>query len=177
MPTVDLAREHIGSDSEKGRAQAYTARVKDVIDILKTKIAAAQQLQKEQANKRRQAQERFNINDWVWVSHKNFADERPSKKLSWRQGWHRVTAVPGPNNIQIQVGDWQVMVNVDQIKCDPGDPWLSQVLADSQPPPVVDENGIAEEEYVVEKILAEEFKKRPGRGRRHKEWCVLVKWC
>ena len=122
------------------------------------------------ANKNRQPQEFYKKGDLVWLNLKNIQTPQLSKKLAWINAKYRITKVVSPHEVQLAVpsGIWPNF-HVELLKRDPQNPLPSQISNDTQPPPLINSDGI--EEQIVEKILRPE-NRRVGRGFRRS----LVKW-
>lgn len=153
------------------KAQDFVNRLMDAQEYAQAAMAAAQQRMEYSANQKRQPQELYKIGDRVWLNLKNIQTPQLSKKLSWVNAKYRIIKIISPHVVELDVpsGIWPKF-HVNLIKRDPANSLPSQISRDSQPPPLINDDG--EEEQIVEKILRAEKRKR-GRGFRRE---VLVKW-
>ncbi|ODA82749.1 hypothetical protein RJ55_01258 [Drechmeria coniospora] len=135
----------------KGRAVAFAQRLREGTELAQAAIAFAQQRLEEESNSHRRPAERFQVGDK-----------------------YTVVAVPTPLTVTLDVPrGTHPTFHVDLVERAATDPLPSQVLTNSEPGPLLveDEDGVPQDEYVVEEILA--AKNARGRGKRRN---VLVKW-
>jgi hypothetical protein len=85
-------REKLSRDE----AQQYVKRLESAWEIARKNIQKAQKSMEKQANKHRREPD-FNVEDFVWVSTKNWKTERPSRKLDYQ--------MIGPYKILEKVGN------------------------------------------------------------------------
>ena len=85
-------REKLSRDE----AQQYVKRLESAWEIARKNIRKAQESMEKQANKHRREPD-FNVEDFVWVSTKNWKTERPSRKLDYQ--------MVGPYKILEKVGN------------------------------------------------------------------------
>ncbi|KJZ74449.1 hypothetical protein HIM_06045 [Hirsutella minnesotensis 3608] len=134
-------------------------------------MAAAQQQQEEAANAKRQAAERFEVGDKVWLSMANYRSPRPCKKLDWLHHKYTVTKVISSHVVELDVrGSIYRRFHVDLLRRAYQDPAPGQKVDDAQPPAIQDETG--EDLWDVDEILCARWKKR-GRGEYRQ---ALVRW-
>jgi hypothetical protein len=95
--------------------------------------------------------------------------------LDWLRAKYRVTAVPNPVNVVLNVpGNLHKTFHVDLVERAADNPLPSQKLADARPGPLWVQGDVdsgLEEYWEVERVVA--ARNASGRGRRRK---VLVKW-
>ena len=145
-------------------------RLREATDWAQAAIASAQALQEEQSNKRRQAAPVYKKGDWVWLNLRNIRTQRQSKKLDWLHAQYRVLDVPTPHTVRLEVPTGvHPVFHVELVRPAASDPFPSQIVDDSHPPPML-VNG--ELEYEVEEII-DVRRKKIGRGYRDE---ALVKW-
>ena len=150
------------------RAQTLVQRLKDAQDFAQAAMASAQQRSEQNANKLRRQPERFHVGDKVWLNLQNIKTPQLSKKLAWQHAKYKVTAVPDPLTVELNVpGNIHKRFHVELVKRAGTDPYPSQSRDDAQNPPIIDELGIAE--YEVESILRARTIRR-GRGNFGKHW-------
>jgi ''chromo'' (CHRromatin Organisation MOdifier) domain. len=145
-------------------------RLRDATEWAQAAITIAQERQQEQANKHRQAAPVYRPEDKVWLNLRNIRTDRASKKLDWLHAQYKVLKVPSPHTVRLDVpGGVHPVFHMDLIRLAASDRFPSQIVDDSQPPPIrVD----GELEYQVEEILAARTRKI-SRGKRRE---ALVKW-
>ena len=150
--------------------EAFVKRLREATDWAQAAIASAQDKQQEQANRSRQAAPIYREGDQVWLNLRNIRSRRQSKKLDWVHAKYTVRKVPSPHTVQLDVPTGvHPVFHVDLIRPAAADPLPSQIVDDSQPPPLVIDSEL---EYQVEEIL-DHRERRVGRGSRME---VLVKW-
>ncbi|KYK53946.1 hypothetical protein DCS_05895 [Drechmeria coniospora] len=158
----------------KGRAVAFAQRLREGTELAQAAIAFAQQRLEEESNSHRRPAERFQVGDKVWLSLRYIKSPRPSKKLDWVTAKYTVVAVPTPLTVTLDVPrGTHPTFHVDLVERAATDPLPSQALTNTEPGPLLveDEDGVPQEEYIVEEILA--AKNARGQGKRRN---VLVKW-
>ena len=157
----------------QGRAALFTEHLRTGTELAQAAIAFTQQRQQDAANRSRRPAERFQVGDVVWFATRNIKTNRPSRKFDWLQIPYTVTAVTGPNNVELDLpGGLHKKVHVDLLERAATDPLPSQKQRDSRPGPALEleEEDPALGEYIVEEVLS--AKNARGRGKRQ----VLVKW-
>ena len=157
--------------SDREKAEAITAKFRDVFDLVQASMAEAQQEQERQANKSRREARSYRVGDKVWLRiDKQYSTGRESRKLDWKNAKYTVLEVINSHSVKLNTppGPHPVF-HVDRLRLASTDPLPSQTQDDTQPLPLR-VNG--EDEYVVEDIVAEQLKRR-GRG-----WKLYydVKW-
>jgi hypothetical protein len=106
----------------------------------------------------------------VWLNLRNVRTQRPSKKLDWLHAKYEVLEVPTPHTVRLNVPTGiHPVFHVELVRPASTDPLPSQVVDDSEPPPVIVDGEL---EYEVEAILDV---RRRRRGRRSRVE-ALVKW-
>ena len=152
------------------RGEAIVHKIQQAQEWAQMSMAAAQQDQETQANRNRQVAPLFKVGDKVWLNLENIRTTRPAKKLDWKNAKYTITEIIGTHSVRLNVGkEVHDVFHVDRVKLAATDPFPSQVLDDEQPPAILVDN---EEEYEVEDIVREEWRRR-GRGKRL--W-YEVKW-
>lgn len=150
--------------------ETFVKRLREATDWAQAAIAIAQDRQQECANRSRQAAPTYRVGDKVWLNLKNIRSQRHSKKLDWIHAKYTVQEVPSPHTVRLDMPTGvHPVFHVDLIRPAATDPLPSQIVDDSQPPPLVVDGEL---EYQVEEILDHRVK-RVGRGARTE---VLVKW-
>ena len=158
-------------DKEESKADALLARLQEVNEYMQAVMAAAQQQQEEAANAKRQAAERFEVGDKVWLSMANYKSPRPCKKLDWLHHKYTVTKIINSHVVELDVrGSIYRRFHVDLLRRAHQDPAPGQKVDDAQPPPIQDEDG--EDLWDISEILCARWKKR-GRGQFRQ---ALVRW-
>ena len=135
-------------------------------------MAAAQQVQEQQANKSRQPAPAYKVGDKVWLKLTNVKTRRPNRKLDDKAAKYTVTKVVTPHSYRLDVpGDIHNVFHVDLLRPASTDPLPSQVRSDYQPPPILEDR---EALYLVDAIIKDRKKRLRGRNRYEKQF--LVKW-
>ena len=150
--------------------ETFVNRLRDATDWAQSAIAVAQETQQDQTNRRRQAAPVYKQGDRAWLNLRNVRSQRPSKKLDWLHAQYTVEEVPTPHTVRLNVPtSIHPVFHVEPIRPAATDPLPSQIVDDTQPPPIeVD----GENELAVEEILQERTKRVGRRSQRE----VLVKW-
>lgn len=164
--------ERLSTRSPAAKGDLMARRLRDAREYAQTAMAVAQQLQEEQANRRRNPAHHYRVGDKVWLNLKNIKTDRPSKKLDWLHAKYKVTKVIGSHTYELDVPR-QVhnRFHTTLLRPASNDPLPSQQQTDQQPPTVI-QGDPGESEWAVESILQARWKKI-GRGRTRQ---VLVKW-
>lgn len=150
--------------------RAFVDRLREATDWAQSAIAVAQDRQQEQANRSRQPAPVYKVHDRVWLNLRNVRTQRPSKKLDWLHAKYEVLEVPTPYTVRLNVPTGiHPVFHVELIRPAATDPLPSQVVDDSEPPPVVVDGEL---EYEVEAVL-DVRRRRLGRRSRME---ALVKW-
>ncbi|THC88327.1 hypothetical protein EYZ11_012225 [Aspergillus tanneri] len=146
--------------------EAFVKRLEEATNWAQAALAVAQDQQQEQANRNRQAAPVYRTGDKVWLNLKNIRTERWSKKLDWTHAKYTVVEVPTPLTVRLDVPTGiHPVFHVELVRPAATDPLPSQVVDDTQPPPIkVDGHS----EWQIDEILAA---KTQGRTR-----IALVKW-
>ena len=151
-------------------ADLITSRLRTAHEWAQASISVAQDTQEIHANRSRQPAVKLSPGDKVWLNLKNITSERPSKKIDWRNAKFTVIRSVGSHAYELDTpkGIHNVF-HTNLLRLAHDDPFPSQIIDDSQPPPIkVDD----EDEFSVEEIRGIRLKKQ-GRGRRRQ---LLVKW-
>lgn len=150
--------------------ESFVKRLREATDWAQSAIAVAQETQQEQANRSRRAAPTYHVGDKVWLNLRNIRSQRPSKKFDWIHAQYEVVRVPTPHTVQLNIPTGiHPVFNVELVRPAATDPFPSQFVDDTQPPPIEIDNEV---EYEVEEIL-DHKERRIGRGKRTE---VLVKW-
>jgi hypothetical protein len=143
--------------------ETFVNRLREAIDWAQAAITSAQAQQEEQTNQWRQAAPTYKKDDWVWLNLRNVRTQRPSKKLDWLHARYQVVNVPSPHTVRLNVPTGiHPVFHVELVRPAATDPFPSQIIDDTQPPPLIIDG---EEEYEVEQILAVR-RRKIGRGYR-----------
>lgn len=150
--------------SDRKKAEAIVAKFRDVFDLAQASMATAQTEQERQANRHRKEAKRYQVGDKVWLRlDKQYRTGRQSRKLDWKSAKYTVVQVIDSHSVKLDTPPGHHPVfHVDRLRLANSDPLPSQVQDDYQPLPlqIGDEN-----EWVVEEIMSEKWKRR-GRGWR-----------
>jgi len=168
---INLSAPDLGTMHERG--ERIAAKLKGALDIATTELAVAQQKQEDYANRRRDAAPEYQVGQKVWLDLRNIRTERPSKKLGSRQAKFTVLEKIGSHAYRLNTPNTiHNVFHTALLRPAATDPFPSQQKDDYQPPAeMIDGN----EEYVVERILDERFR-RWGRGERHEFLVKYVGW-
>lgn len=153
-------------------ADAFLNRLREAQDWAQAAIASAQDQQQEQANKSRKAAPAYRVGDKVWLDLRHIKTARPSKKLDWLHSIYTIKRVISSHSMELDglpTGIHPVF-HVDLLRLAADDPLPSQVIDDTQPPPLLVDGQL---EYVVESILCAAWRPIAGGALRRK---VFVKW-
>src|SRR5258706_2043432 len=176
LRTVDLFTDIVAPVKARTpiqKGESIVAKIKAVTEWAQTEMAKAQQDQEQQANRHRNTAPAYKVGDKVYLSLQNIRTDAPSKKLDARSAKYTVIEVINPSSYRLDTpkGIHNVF-NVDLLRPAAMDPLPSQLTDDPQPPAIQVNN---QDEWEVESILKERYKKLPGRGSRTRlEY--LVKW-
>lgn len=153
------------------QGEAMVAKMKEACEWAQAAMAAAQQIQQDYANRGREAPITYKVGDKVWLHLKNFATDRPCKKLDWLHAKYTVTKVfPNKHVYELDVpGGVYKRFHTTLLRPASTDALPSQTNDDPQPPAIRVND---EDEYLVEDILCARWEKR-GRGKRR---MALIKW-
>jgi hypothetical protein len=80
-------------NSQQGSSEAFVRKLQEVTEFVQAAIAAGQQYMEDSANRQRDAAERFQVSDKVWLNLRNFKTQRPTRKFDWLHAKYTVTAV------------------------------------------------------------------------------------
>jgi hypothetical protein len=124
--------------SPRRAGEAFVKRLREATNWAQAAIATAQDKQQEYANQSCQAAPVYRVGDKVWLNLKNIRSQRYLKKLDWLHGRYTVQEVPSPHTVRLDMptGVYPVF-HVDLIRPAASDPLPSQIVDDSQPPPLV----------------------------------------
>jgi hypothetical protein len=143
------------------RAEAIVAKMRDGVEHAKVAMAAAQQLQEETANRRRDPAYHYKVGDLVWLDLRHVRTDRTSKKLDARSakfkiieriGSHayRLDTPPGIHNV------FHTML----LRPASTNPFPSQTTTEHRPGPIIVGD---DEEYEIEAITNERWHRTYGR--------------
>ncbi|KAI1002902.1 hypothetical protein K3495_g5300 [Podosphaera aphanis] len=151
---IQQVESNNGSHSSRS-AENFVSRLRQGQDFAQAAMAIAQQRMEDNANKHRKAAVVFKCGDKVWLNLKNVQTPQKSKKLSWINAKYEVIKVVSSHVVELDAST---------------DPPPSQLVEDSQPPPIPSEDDTLE--YFVQRICRSRSK-NVGRGSQRQ---VLVKW-
>jgi hypothetical protein len=115
-------------------------------------------------NRSRQPAPVYKVHDRVWLNLRNVRSKRSSKKIDWLHPKYEVLEVPTPYTVRLNVPtSVHPVFHVDLVRLAATDPLPSQVVDDSEPPPVMVEGEL---EYEVEAILDMRRRRRGSRSRK-----------
>jgi hypothetical protein len=150
--------------------ETFINRLREATDWAQAAIASAQAQQEEQTNQQQQAAPTYKKDNWVWLNLQNVRTQQPLKKLDWLHARYQVVDAPSPHTIQLNIPtSIHPVFHVKLVRLAATDPFPSQIMDDTQPPPLLVNR---EEEYKVERILAIQ-RRKIGQGYRDE---ALVKW-
>ena len=144
-------------------AEAIVHKFKAVFELAQASIAAAQQEQERQANRRRKVPRQLRVGDKVWLSlGKHFKTQRANKKLDWKNAKYTVIELIGTHSVRLDTppGPHNVF-HIDRLRLAASDPLPSQPQDDIQPEAIIVDGEL---EWAVDEIMAERLVRR-GRGR------------
>ena len=170
----DYSNISVSKFSTKSRqADAFLQKLEEGQAFAQAAMAWRQQIMEDSSNKKRQQAEIFKEGDLVWLNLRNVATPRPSKKLAWLHSKYRVLKIISPHVVELDIPSGiHPRFHVDMLKRAATDPLPSQTQDDFQPSPVNPNAPREQQEFIVERILRAQ-KRRRGRGLRK---MVLVKW-
>ena len=133
---IDGNNSTVKSNQEK-RALKFVDRLKEAQEYAAAAMASAQQQMEDQANPKRDPVQLFRVGDKVWLNLKNTQTPQPKKKLAWVNAKYTVLKVISPHVVELDVPSriWP-RFHVQLLKRASEDPLPSQILDDSQHPPV-----------------------------------------
>ena len=125
------------------------------------------------ANRSRRPAEQFRVGDSVWLDLRNIKSPRTSKKLSWTHAKFKVTAVPFPHVVELDVPKGiHPRFHVELVRRATSSPLPSQQQDDPQPGPLLEATADEDEEWEIERIMRVD--ETTWRGTKL-PW-ALVKW-
>ncbi|KAI1002681.1 hypothetical protein K3495_g5518 [Podosphaera aphanis] len=155
--------------SPVARADKILNKLKQVREWAQASMAAAQESQERQTNRRRDQAPSFKIGDKVWLSLENIKTDRPCKKLDARYAKFTVIGVVGSHSFRLDISPGiHNVFHSKLLKPANSSRMPGQIIDDNQPSPKLID-GV--HEYELEQILDQ--KKAPGKGKHLK---YLVKW-
>jgi hypothetical protein len=160
------------TNSPVQKAHNIVRKLHEATEWAQTSMAVAQQVQEEQANRKRQAAISYKVGDKVWLDLRNIRTDRKSKKLDAKHAKFTVTKVIGSHSFELNIKNVHPVFHSDLLRPASDDPFPSQRTNDSQPIPTVLGATAEEDEYDIEEIQSHRTKKI---GRR-KVNQLLVKW-
>jgi len=152
-------------------------KLRQVIELAQTIMAAAQQKQEDITNRKRDPAPSFHVGDKVWLDLRNFKTDRPCKKLADKHAQFTVTKVISGSAYQLDtpLSARHNVFHVSLLRPVAQDPLPSQIQGDHRPPLITSDDDDDEEWWDVEKILRERIRRGRGRGGPLRSE-VLVKW-
>ena len=158
---------------DKAEAEAFVDRLAEAQEIAQAVMSWAQEHMKDQANQSRRPAEQYRVGDLVWLDLRHIKSPRTSRKLAWTHAKFRVTAVPFPHIIELDVPSGiHPRFHIELVRCAPQNPLPNQVQDDAQPGPMLEATEEDDEEWELERIM------RVGISTWHGvklQW-ALVKW-
>ena len=153
-------------------SERFVQKMESLLDYARSEARAAQALNEEFANRRRQPARRFRVGQHVWLDARNIRTARPQKKLDWKNlGPFKVVEEVSPHAYRLELpASMRIhpVFYVNKLRPADVDPLPGQRL---DPPPHVEVTG--GEEYEVEEVVDSTWERRGRKGRRLK---YLVKW-
>ncbi|KAM4063852.1 hypothetical protein HRG_006952 [Hirsutella rhossiliensis] len=102
VPLVTEAyAEEYPQHSPETRAKKFVTKLQQITDLCQASMATATQQQERFANRRRNAAERFEVGDKVWLDLRNYASERPKKKFDWLHAKYTISKVLDPYTVEL----------------------------------------------------------------------------
>lgn len=169
---INAESERTGKESSGPReaGEALVDRLRSATEWAQASITFAQDQQQLQANRTRRVAPIYKAGDRVWLNLRNVRPIRPYKKLDWLHARCTVLEAPSSHTVRLDVPTRiHPVFHVELVRPAAEDPLPSQIVDDSQPPPL-EING--ELEYELEEMLAARTKKVDRGSRRE----VLVRW-
>ncbi|KAM4057343.1 integrase core domain-containing protein [Hirsutella rhossiliensis] len=93
--------EEYPQHSPETRAKKFVTKLQQITDLCQASMATATQQQERFANRRRNAAERFEVGDKVWLDLRNYASERPKKKFDWLHAKYTISKVLDPYTVEL----------------------------------------------------------------------------
>ena len=162
--------EHRHPRTPKQIAENIVTKLQAALEMAHTSMAAAQELQERQTNRRREPANNYQVGDKVWLDLRNIKTSRPCKKLDARSAKYTVLKKVGSHAYKLDTPPGiHPVFHTHLLRPVANNPLPSQKVTDPQPPGMLIDGHT---EYLVDQII-DERKKRWGRGYRHQ---YLVKF-
>lgn len=133
-PRPQLARLSLPAEIN---AHEYANHMEDVLDVLKSEMAAAQAKYEDDANQSRTPAPTFKVGDLVWLDARNIRTKRPTRKLDWKNlGRFAIKTVLSNWAYELDLPDTMKIhpvFHVSKLSPVPIDPFPGQVQAPAQP--------------------------------------------
>ncbi|KAI0996090.1 hypothetical protein K3495_g12091 [Podosphaera aphanis] len=163
--TLKTSKHNFNKTAPTKLAEKFIGRIYEAQEYAAAAMASAQQLMEERTNLKRNPAPIFRVGDKVWLNLRNIKTPQPKKKLAWVNAKYRVTKIISPHVVELDVPSKIFpRFHVELLRKASEDPLPSQSQDGSLPEPVMVENdqGEAEPEHLVERILRAERIRRGG---------------
>ena len=177
----DTGKLSAAMKNQRAQADEILASHEDLVAHLKEQICWAQQEQSANANAQRHSTPLYQVNDSVWVSTVNWTTTRPSKKFEdrWAGPYKVKRVIHDGRAYELELPAQMLSNGVFPVfhpkLLRPND---GQPLPDQEPPhpvpiTIVDEDGIAQEEWFIDEVVDCKLHKS---GTHKGKWMYTVKW-
>jgi len=143
--------------SERRRAERVAKAIQDRAQYLQEQITLAQSRMEQHSNANRQPSPSYQPRDKVWLSLKNIATQRPSKKFDDRNVLCEVLRRVGRDSYELKLPEGMTSIHpvfhTSLLRPDPNDPLPGQHVQPQPPVLIPDEGGDLQEHWEVESIV------------------------